>query len=142
MAPTGNETPAPLRRSAEAQPYWDGIQRGELLYQRCPDCGPVWFPRVACPRCLRTDLSWQRAAGTGRLFSYSVVHHATHPYWKARVPYGVGVAAMEEGYHIFAHVALTEDEDGRVRAAAGIGDLIRIQIVDRDSSPRLLLEPR
>src|SRR6202044_653069 len=101
MTSVAHDIPPVLRRSEEARPYWDGMQRGELLYQRCPDDGPVWFPRVACPRCLRTDPPWQRAAGTGRLFSYSVVHHAADPYWKARVPYGVGVAALDEGYYIF-----------------------------------------
>jgi uncharacterized OB-fold protein len=132
----------PLRRSAEAQPYWAGLRRGELLYQRCADCGPIWFPRFACPRCLRTDISWHQAAGTGRLFSYSIVHHAADPYWKARVPYGVGVAAVDEGYHIFGHVALSRGAEGQVRVAAQIGEPVRIRIVDRDASPRLLFEPR
>jgi hypothetical protein len=70
------------------------------------------------------------------------VHHAAHPYWKARVPYGVGVAALTEGFHIFGHVALSRDEESRVRPAAQIGELIRIRVVDRDASPRLLIEPR
>ena len=142
MTSTENEPPPVLRRSAEARPYWDGLRHGELRYQRCPDCGPVWFPRVACPRCLRTDLSWLLAAGTGRLYSFSIVHHAAHPYWKARVPYGVGVAALDEGFHIFGHVALTTERDGRVRPAAGVGDPVRVRIVDRNESPRLLFEPR
>ena len=41
----------------ETRPFWDGCARGELLLQRCRDCGkPYFYPRPVCPACGSTDV--------------------------------------------------------------------------------------
>lgn len=68
-------TPSPL-----TQPFWDGTKRGELLVQRCPECGHnVWTPQLACNRCLNESLQWTRVSGRGTIYSFTVMHRAATP---------------------------------------------------------------
>ena len=61
------------------RPYWDALQQGHLVYQRC-GCGHGWLPaRAECPACLRPGAPWVRASGRGMLLSWVVYHTAYHP---------------------------------------------------------------
>ena len=72
--------------------YWDGVRRGELLYQVCNACAEVIFhPRVLCPYCLSDALRYERSAGHGNVYSFTIQHYATSPAWrwkKTRTPSG------------------------------------------------------
>ena len=59
-----------------AAPYWEGAAAGELRLSFCASCGaPNWFPKPECRSCHGGAFEWKAVAGTGRLFSYSVVRH-------------------------------------------------------------------
>ena len=71
---SGRPVPQPTELS---QPYWDAALRGELLYLRCRHCGTVFFPPLAaCIACQSEDVGWQRSAGRGIVYSYTVLHGA------------------------------------------------------------------
>lgn len=92
-------TPLPEVTSL-TEPYWNGLAEGRLLYQRCSQCGHGWLPaREECPRCLAGELSvnWVPAAGTGRVISWVIYHHAPHEFFLDRVPYTVAVIELTEG---------------------------------------------
>lgn len=58
-----------------SRPHWEGCQRGELLVQRCEDCGHyVFTPEVACTACLSDSLAWVPSSGLGVLYSFTVIH--------------------------------------------------------------------
>ena len=85
-------------------PWWEALRRHELVVQRCAACG-VWRhpPAPLCARCHATSCGWEPVGGRGRVFSYTWVHHATHPALAERVPYNV--ALVEHGMEIGrAHV--------------------------------------
>ena len=43
----------------DAQEFWDGCNRGELLMQRCKACEKFrWLPRPMCPYCNSLEREW------------------------------------------------------------------------------------
>ncbi|QBY55401.1 Zn-ribbon domain-containing OB-fold protein [Cupriavidus oxalaticus] len=86
--------PAPLPAT---RPFWEGAQAGELRVQLCDCCGKhVLYPRLRCPSCGADALSWVRASGRARLYSY-VISHLAMPGWAGETPYVIAVVELEEG---------------------------------------------
>jgi uncharacterized OB-fold protein len=98
------ELPAP-QRTAVSEAYWQALQEGRLIYQRCLSCGHAWLPpRSECPRCLLPEAEWREASGQGRLVSWVVYHHAYHPYFATRLPYNVAVVELAEGPRLVTNI--------------------------------------
>jgi uncharacterized OB-fold protein len=83
---------------ASTQAFWDGARRGVLRIKRCRACGAAhYYPRPFCPVCWSTDVDWIDTAGTGTLYTYSVVHVNDLPSFRERVPYVVAIVELDEG---------------------------------------------
>ncbi len=96
----------------ETRPYWEGTLVEELRIQRCKACGLRQLPGgPCCTTCLSQDLSWERAAGTGTVFSFTVVRHAFHPSFAADVPYVVADVALDEGPIVTSNVTGCAPDD-------------------------------
>jgi uncharacterized OB-fold protein len=83
--------PAP-EANPETATYWDGARAGKLLIRSCGACGkPHHYPRALCPFCFQPATRWIEAAGTGEIYSFSVMRRAETPYAIAyvRLPEGV-----------------------------------------------------
>lgn len=79
----------------ETEPYWEAARRGKLLLKHCPACGAYHFyPRVLCPFCFKAETAWREAAGTGTIYSFSVMRRAEIPYAIAYVTLAEGPAMM------------------------------------------------
>ena len=90
MATAQRKIPAP-EPSPETQAFWDGAAQGRLLIKKCRSCGEVhYYPRALCPFCGSDATEWQAAAGTGTLYSYSVMR-------RAEVPYAIAYVTLDEG---------------------------------------------
>ena len=64
----------------ESRAYWEGAGRGELVLQRCQDCGVVQHrPRGLCVSCLSDDIEHFVASGRGEVYTYSVVRQNQMP---------------------------------------------------------------
>lgn len=99
---SGPGMPLP-RPSALTRPHWDGCARGELLVQRCEDCGLyVFTPEAACTNCFSPRLAWVQSSGRGEVYSYTVVHRPQRP--EFAVPYIVVIVALEEGWHMLSNL--------------------------------------
>ena len=80
------------------QEFWDAARRGVLRIKHCNACGANhYYPRPFCPNCWSTDVVWIDAAGTGTLYTYSVVHANDLPSFRYRVPYVVAMVDLDEG---------------------------------------------
>lgn len=78
--------------------YWEGLDLGELRYQRCRYCGHVWLPPTEeCSQCLLADWEVQVASGDATLVSWVRIHVATHPAFADRIPFNVAVVTLAEG---------------------------------------------
>jgi uncharacterized OB-fold protein len=102
--------------------YARAAETGMLHLQRCDACA-AWRhpPRIRCARCGSDAWSWQPAAGTGRIFTWTVTHRATDPAFADEVPYAIVVVALDEGPRVVGNVvgiapdALALDLPVRVR---------------------------
>jgi uncharacterized OB-fold protein len=82
--------------SALAKPFWDALQQGELRLQRCGHCGHCNHPPLLiCPKCHHRELSWEKVATTGTLYSYTIVYRPPMAAFKQDVPYGVGLVDVD-----------------------------------------------
>ncbi len=79
----------------ETEAYWQAANDGKLLVKCCNACGKAHFyPRAICPECGSDDTVWKDAAGTGRIYSYSVMRRADPPYAIAYVTLDEGVTML------------------------------------------------
>ncbi len=99
-----NESARPLPvPSLESAPYWEAMNQGRLVLQRCAACGSLrHYPRSVCDHCYATESDWVEASGRGRVQSWTVIHHAFHPGFKDALPYVLVIADLEEGGRIQA----------------------------------------
>ncbi|HET8944540.1 MAG TPA: OB-fold domain-containing protein [Dehalococcoidia bacterium] len=88
-----------------AREFYKWCGRGELRFQRCLACNP-WRhpPREMCPGCGAWEWEWDKAAGHGRVFSWTVATRALHPAFKSEVPYAAVVVEMDEGVRLLSWV--------------------------------------
>ena len=87
--------PAP---DADSARFWRGLRDGVLLLQHCCDCGHVhYYQQAMCRQCGAENLRHRAASGRGKVHSFSVVHRAPGPAFKADVPYAVLLVDLEEG---------------------------------------------
>lgn len=96
----------PLPRGEEFNgEFYRFCKQHELRFQRCRDCG-AWrhMPRESCQACGSFNWAWERAAGKGQVFSWTVIHRALHPGFAAELPYAAVVVELEEGVRIVSHV--------------------------------------
>ncbi len=121
--------PLPDRDTA---PFWDAASRRELVFQHCAACRTVRYPiGPLCPECLSFDFEWMPSSGRGTVYSFTVVHHQTHPAFPA--PYTVLLVEMEEGPRLVAQLRGAE--------RAGIGDRVRIEWDDTGRQPLPVFVP-
>ena len=100
--------PTPLTK-----PFWDACKRGELIAQRCRDCGKWTFiPNVACMHCFSPNIEWAATKGRGKVYSYSVVWRPQMPAFK--IPYVVAIIDVDEGYQMLSNVVGCDQSQVRV----------------------------
>ena len=122
MATAQRKIPAP-EASPETQAFWDGAAQGKLLLKKCRSCGEVhYYPRTLCPFCGSDATEWLPAAGTGTLYSYSVMR-------RAEVPYAIAYVTLEEGPTMMTNV-VDADLD-----AIRIGQRVRVRFTPTDGGP-------
>lgn len=85
--------------------YRAGLADGNVLLQRCDECGKVRFPPLpTCPYCASRAVSVITAVGTGRVYSWVTVRQALTPEAAADVPYAVAVVELAEGCRVFGRL--------------------------------------
>ena len=100
--PQPSTIPLP-RPTVFSQPFWEACKRGELTFQRCNDCeGIVFIPQPACTHCLSTDLRWERSAGRGAVYSWTVVWRPQTPAFE--IPYAIAIVDVDEGYQMMTNI--------------------------------------
>ena len=112
LTPQPGAIPEPVPGPVSA-PYWEGCARGELLFQRCRDCGGATHtPAVICAVCTSRQLVWEPSAGTGTVYSYTVVWRPVSPQFE--VPYVPIIVDMAEGWSILSNLVGCEHDEVRV----------------------------
>lgn len=101
-----NTAPRPAPVPTEAtQPFWDATARGMLLFQRCGTCARTQsIPRAFCRHCGAEAPQWERSAGLGRIYTFTVNHRAANAHMADKLPYVVAVVALDEGPRMMANI--------------------------------------
>ena len=112
----------------ESRAYWEGAGRGELVLQRCRDCGVVQHrPRGLCASCLSDDVEHFVASGRGEVYTYSVVRQNQMPAFAKAVPYVVAYVALEEGPQLLTNIVDCDPD------AVTIGMAVKVDFVPTPS---------
>jgi len=108
LKPQTGDIPVPYP-SVVSRPFWDGCARGELLYQRCADCGGITHtPAVMCAHCTTRDLTWERSAGTGAVYSWTTIWRPQTPAFT--VPYTAVIVDVDEGWQMLSNLVGCEHD--------------------------------
>lgn len=74
----------------ESRPFWSAAREHRLVAQRCKNCGRLRFPvRPICPHCQSWSAEWTELSGRGRVRSWVITHHVTHPAFVRQLPYTI-----------------------------------------------------
>jgi uncharacterized protein len=114
--------PAP-EPNPETQPFWDAAARGELLIRRCNSCGEAhYYPRSICPFCASDDTAWEKASGTGVVYSFSVMRQTS-------IPYVIAYVTLAEGPTMITNIVDVDSE------AVRIGQKVRLMFLPSEGGP-------
>jgi uncharacterized OB-fold protein len=101
--------------SWETRGYWEGAGRGEIVLQRCSDCGTVQHkPRGVCATCLSGDIEHFVASGRGTVHTFTVTHQNQAPPFSQHLPYVLAYVELNEGPRLLTHIVGCEPEAVRI----------------------------
>jgi hypothetical protein len=114
----------------DAVAFWDALDHGTLLVAVCGACGNRWLPPLAtCPRCASRDVTLADAPPLGSLYSWTVVHLAADPVYRAETPYVVGLLTLDDGTRLYGRIV------GVDHAALRDGLRLRVVVGQVDEQP-------
>jgi uncharacterized protein len=112
-----------------ARPFWDAVEQGRLLLERCASCQAViWYPRGFCPRCGSTATDWIEASGQGTVYSYTVVRRSFGAF-APLTPYVVAYIELAEGPRILSNVVGVRPDE------VAIGMPVELAVEKPEDSP-------
>jgi hypothetical protein len=114
LAPQRGDIPVP-QPTPVSQPFWDGLARHALLFQRCARCGGCTHtPALVCAHCHApaSELAWEESNGRGTVYSWTVVWRPQTPAFT--VPYAPVIVDLEEGWQMLSSLIGCPPEAVRV----------------------------
>jgi uncharacterized OB-fold protein len=93
--------------------FWQYIDNDVLAFQRCAGCGRMrFYPQQRCPHCGSKEYDWAETSGRATVRTWSVVHAAADPWFRARAPYVVAVVDIDDdpGLRMLANIVHCEPE--------------------------------
>jgi 3-oxo-4,17-pregnadiene-20-carboxyl-CoA hydratase alpha subunit len=90
-------------RTQDSAFFWEGVDQGRLLIQRCRGCGRLQHPPgPMCGAC--HGLEWEAAemSGLGRVYSFVVAHHPPIPPFE--YPNAIALVELAEGPRLVSNL--------------------------------------
>ncbi|WP_282127464.1 Zn-ribbon domain-containing OB-fold protein [Roseobacter litoralis] len=100
----------------------------EFLLPKCDDCGLFhFFPRILCPHCHGTAISWKQASGRGRVYTTTVVRRKP----ERGGDYNVCMIDLDEGVRMMSRVEGIAPDDVAIDMAviAFVGEAEGVPVV-------------
>lgn len=108
----------PEGRSREALGLISVAGQEVFQLQTCAQCASVQYPpRQLCHRCLSPNIPWTPQPSGGTLLAETTLHHSNDVYFRERLPWRLGLVALDCGPSIVAHVMEDCQPGGRVQMA-------------------------
>ena len=114
------------------QLFQRALAEGEILLPKCDDCRAYhFFPRVLCPHCHGTAISWKQAGGKGRVHTTTVVRRKP----ERGGDYNVCVVELDEGVRMMSRV------EGIAPGEVVIDMPVTAFVVEAEGVPAVLFKP-
>ncbi len=107
----GMPLPAPDAVTGE---FWKACREHRLVVQKCVACGTHRFsPGPVCSECHSFDYVLAESRGVGEVFTYTIVHHVSHPATRAAVPYNAVVVRLADcgGVKLVSNLVDCDNDD-------------------------------
>ena len=102
--------PLPEIADPMAEEFFAGCARGELLVQRCTECGHRQHnPRWCCTQCAG-PVVFEVVSGRGTVHTFTVIRQNHAQPFKAELPYVVAIVELDEGPRMMANVTDVDPE--------------------------------
>jgi uncharacterized protein len=98
------------RRNHETAPFWDACAEGRLVLPRCDSCGEhIWYPRLFCPFCGSTSVTYVEVSGRGTVYTFSVMRRGDGAY-RDHAPYVLAYVQLDEGPTMLTNIVDVDPE--------------------------------
>jgi uncharacterized OB-fold protein len=129
---TATPYPRPEPQNEDDARFWTGVRDGGLRIQQCTACATFRHPpRPVCAHCGSRASDFVAVAGTGEVWSFTVIHAPTLPAFADRTPYAAVVVRLDVGVFLVSNLLdcpVDEIEVGR-----------RVELAITDVEPGLAL---
>ena len=121
--PAESKPPAPPRPRPPINDdnafFWEGVDAGELRFQRCSACKQLRHPPgPMCPAC--RSLDWDYIVSSGRGVVYSHVTHHYPPMPQYGSPHNVVLVDLEEGVRFVSNLVDVASDDVEIGMTVGV----------------------
>jgi uncharacterized protein len=104
--------PRPDPQTADDARFWSALADGELRIQRCTTCATFRHPpRPVCAHCGARESEAVAVAGSGEVWSFTVIHPPTLPAFADRTPYAAVVVRLDEGVFLVTNLVDCPSDD-------------------------------
>lgn len=111
------------------RPFWEGVDRGELVMPWCARTGQYfWPPGPVSPFSINTPIAWRPARPSGTLVGGIVYRRSFLPDLETLIPYAIGFVALDDGPRLQVHL-----QDPELGGAGNTG--LRVEIYFRPLLP-------
>ena len=133
----GSAKPVPVPET-EDLPYWEGLQRGELVLQRCDSCGALTQrAMLLCANCGCEERTWTAVSGRGTVYSFAVANQTWVRGFQGETLYVIVVVSVAEWPSLLITTNLVNSSDPD---AIGLGADVRAVFEPRGDQVMLQYE--
>src|SRR6516165_12424747 len=129
--------------------YFKHCAAHQFHLQRCAACGLLRYPpTTACPWCASPKSIWVPVEGRGAVHSYTEVHHAIQPAFRAHTPYLIllvdldtqkGQPTADEALRVVGNLATADGLLAPPEMIRNVGIGTRVRMVFTDVTSGLAL---
>ncbi|NUU23251.1 MAG: hypothetical protein HOV68_17330 [Streptomycetaceae bacterium] len=114
----------------DSKPFWDGVDEGKLLIQRCTECQTLRLPfGPGCNKCASLEWDTVDAAGTGTIYSHVTMHYPKFPAFD--MPYAVALVELDEGVRTLTNIVGVPHDEVRIEMR------VALEFVQHDADLKL-----
>ena len=107
----------------ETEAFWAAAGEGRLMIGTCTSCGKAhWYPRSICPHCFSDQTELKEAAGTGEIYTISVMK-------RSKIPYAIAYVTLAEGPKMMTNLVDTDLD------AIEIGQKVKVVFKETEDGP-------
>ncbi|MBL4621169.1 MAG: OB-fold domain-containing protein [Immundisolibacteraceae bacterium] len=128
------DSDAPIGSGPDQQ-FQNYLGQGEFRLQQCDQCQQfIFYPRVLCPHCGASELSWNAVSGQGVVYSSTVVRRRE----EKGGPYNVAIIELAEGPRMMSRVeGVAADQ---VAIGSAVSARIETEMVQKDERHIILFD--